>query len=500
MFKKTLFLMFSFFILFSTVGNSVLTVYAADDGKTAITSSKYGTQMKKTLSFNQKACSEDYDRLNAKVNEIKEKNYTFDEDEGLGGVMGKIVDWLNKGTILAGNILSKLIFGAACYLGFAPSQLLQIMFFPVVLDNFLFLDTLSSAVRTISILVLGVVTVLSIYELNKKEGTIGEELVSKIGKFLVAGGLIAFSGFILQGIFDIANVLGYYVSHYNVDINVAPDVTDKIEGGKKLGEISVNLLNFPTIFLIYLEFAFSPKILNEIPGFSLNMLGFMTIIKLIVLFFMIKDLLQIAIYGLKRLVTLVASAILMPVLAGLIPSYKTQDIFNRYFRSLIGAAFTPVLFGIIYLASAPFIIDDMVNMIDAPLLKIITIGFYLNILVSIPAYVDELVGSSNTLGNQGFERGVQRMNMGRMLSGAGQSFALGTYKSYTAARRDPKEKNIGVVRAAGRSIKNNAKDRVYGTVFGQGIGKHQDKLERANRVQKVEVVPPNQRNNSNNGK
>jgi len=505
LFKKTLFLMFSFFILLSTVGNSVLTVYAADDGKTAITSSKYGTQMNKTLSFNQKACSDEYKRLNAQVSEIKEKNYDFgDDDEGLSGVMGKIADWLNKGTIFIGNLLSKMIFGAACYLGFAPSQLLQIMFFPVVLDNFLFLDTLSSAVRTISILVLGIVTVLSIYELNKKEGTIGEELVSKIGKFLVAGGLIAFSGFILQGIFDIANVLGYYVSHYQVNINVNDDITDKIEGGKKLGEISVNLLNFPTIFLIYLEFAFSPKILNEIPGFSINMLGFMTIIKLIVLFFMIKDLLQIAIYGLKRLVTLVASAILMPILAGLIPSYKTQDIFNRYFRSLIGAAFTPVLFGIIYLASAPFIIDDMVNMIDAPILKIITIGFYLNILVSIPAYVDELVGSSNTLGNQGFERGVQRMNMGRMISGAGQSFALGTYKNYTAARDNPKAKSISVARAAGRSIKGNVKDKATSMVYGQGFGKHQDKLdarkEKANHVQKVRVVPNNPKNNSNNGK
>ncbi|NGY88818.1 hypothetical protein F6Y05_38200 [Bacillus megaterium] len=396
MFKKTLFLMFSFFMLFSTVGTSVLTVYAAD---TAITSSKYGSQMKKPLSFDKKTCSADYDRLNAKVSDIKEKDYKTKDDDDLSGIAGKMADMGNKLTIFMGNMISKAIFGSACYLGFAPSQLLQIMFFPVVLDNFLFLDTLSSVVRTISILVLGVVTILSIYELNKKEGTIGEEIISKIGKFLVAGGLIAFSGYILQGIFDIANALGYFVSHYQVDIKVDPDAAG---GGKGAGTVSVNLLNFPTIFLIYLEFAFSPKILNEVPLFTTSLLGLMTIIKIIVLIFMVKDLLQIAVYGLKRLITLVASAILMPILAGLIPSYKTQDIFNKYFRSLIGSAFAPVLFGIIYLASAPFVIDDMVNMIDAPLLKLLTIGFYLNILVSIPGYVDSLISSSNALGVPSF--------------------------------------------------------------------------------------------------
>lgn len=451
--------MFSFFILLSTAGTSVLTVYAADNSNMAITSSKYGygSQMNKPLSFDEKTCTADYDRLNGDVSDIKEKDYDLKDDDDLSGIAGKMADMGNKITIYMGNMISKAIFGSACYLGFAPSQLLQIMFFPVVLDNFLFLDTLSSAVRTISILVLGVVTVLSIYELNKKDGTIGEEIVSKIGKFLVAGGLIAFSGFILQGIFDIANALGYFVSHYQVDVTVDPNAAaDAGKKGGDLGTVSINLLNFPTIFLVYLEFAFSPKSLNQVPLFTSGLLGLMTIIKIIVLIFMIKDLLQIAVYGLKRLITLVASAILMPILAGLIPSYKTQDIFNKYFRSLIGSAFTPVLFGIIYLASAPFVIDDMVNMIDAPILKLITIGFYLNILVSIPGYVDSLISSSNSLGSQGFENKVNEMKPGRSV----QSFAYGTYKNYS----DGKGRSVATsaAKSGGQSIKRGIKRVAFG--------------------------------------
>jgi len=404
LFKKTFFIMFSFFVLFSTIGSTSLVVYAEDT--MAITSDKYGTQYKGKVTFDQKTCTEEYTKFNAKVADVKQKDYKY-EDDDVSGMMGKITEMLNSLAIWLGNVFSNLIFGSACYLGFAPSQLLQVMFFPVVLDNFLFLGTLSSAVRTISILVLGVVTVLAIYELNRKEGTIGEEIVSKIGKFLVAGGLIAFSGFILQGIFDIANILGYYVSNYTVDINV--------DQGGKIGKVGVNLLNFPTVFITYLEFAFSPDVLNKIPTFSLGILGVMTIIKIIVMIFMVKDLLQVAIYGLKRLITLVASAILLPILAGLIPSYKTQDIFNKYFRSVIAAAFTPVLFGVIYLASAPFVIDDMVNMIDAPLLKVIVIAFYLNILVSLPGYVDNLVGESNSIGSPNFEKRVKHMSGGNFL-------------------------------------------------------------------------------------
>ncbi|KON67375.1 hypothetical protein AKG34_21385, partial [Peribacillus butanolivorans] len=70
------------------------------------------------------------------------------------------------------------------------------------------------------------------------------------------------------------------------------------------------------------------------------------------------------------------------------------------------------LFGLIYLGTAPFIIEDLVGMIEAPLLKVITLALYLNILASIPDTVDGMIGSSNTLGNQRFERGLDRMQFG----------------------------------------------------------------------------------------
>ncbi|MEM4992698.1 hypothetical protein WKH56_09155 [Priestia sp. SB1] len=481
MFKKTLFMLLSFFIFFSAVGPPLVTVYAKEE---AVTSKKYGTQFMGKLAFDKDSCSESYNKFYTKINDIQQDKFKFDGDDEVSGLAGKAVDMLNSIMIYIGNLVSKWIFDAACYLGFAPSQLLQVMFFPVVLENFSFIGTLSSVVSTISILVLGIVTVLAIYELNRKEGTIGEEIVSKVGMFLFAGGMIAFSGYILQGIFDIANVLGYFVSHYQVDVNIA---------GKE-DVVPVDLLNFPTIFSTYLEFAFAPDVLNEIPGFSVGLLGVMTLVKLIVIIFMIKDLLQIAVYGLKRLITLVSSAILVPILAGLIPSYKTKDIFSQYFKTVVTSAFAPVVFGIIYLASAPFVINDMVNMISAPLLKVFILAFYLNILTAIPGYVDQLLGSYNTLGNgHKFERGMARMNLPGFFKGEAQDMHLATRNKYKEIRAADAKSGTKrsfanrATRAFASSAASHTKSKITRAGFGQQYSKDRKEAAKANRVQRVKI-------------
>lgn len=460
-FKKITILLFTFFILFTTMGTATSSIVYAAVEDTAITSKMYGSQYKETLPFDIESCAIEYAKFSDKVKSVQLSEYKTADEEGPGGLTGKFMDMLVYTIFSFGQGVSNLLFGSACLIGIAPSQLLGLMFFPVVLDGMDFLDTISVAVRTISILVLAVITVLSIYELNRKDGTIGEEIISKVGKFLLAAFVIAFSTFILQGIYDIANSLSYYISHYTLSINVTgPDSG----GDSKPERLAVNLLNFPVLFVTYLEFAFSPGGLKNgfVDGLATLTLtpmvvALMSIVKIIVMVFMTKDLLQLAVYGLKRMITMVAASVLIPILAGLIPSNKTAGIFNSYFKNVLGSAFTPVLFGLIYLASAPFVIEDLVNMIEAPLLKVLVLAFYLNILVAIPSYVDGLIGGNSTLGNGDFS------------SNTGDSFAKhgrGYLKTHQAMNRrqdsNGNRMKSGLVNSAGAYTKKTVSSKIYG--------------------------------------
>lgn len=405
MLKKISTILFTFFILITVIQPVVV---EAKIEETALTSKMYGTSVNGKINFDVQTCNKGYQAINKAIADAKkETDFDFKDKDGLEGLGGKMLEMMNNIIITIGEGFNNLLFATGCYVGIAPSQLLQLMFFPVVLDEYDFLNALTTSVRTISIFVLFVITGLSIFELNKKEGNVTPELVQKIGFFLLSAGLISFSKFILQGIYDIANVLGYYISNYKINLIVVQ--------GDEPASIPVNLLNFPTVFVSFIEFAFSPDALNALPSFNLSMLLVMSIIKIIVLVFIIKDLLQIAVFGLKRMVTMISSAILLPVLAALIPSYKTQDIFNKYFRSVVAVTFTPVIFGLIYMASAPFVIEDLVALIEAPFLKVLAIVFFLNILSGIPQYVDALLSSSNTIGSPSLESGLSKVNGGRTM-------------------------------------------------------------------------------------
>lgn len=449
MLKKISTILFTFSILFTAFQPAIVQAAAEE---TTLTSKMYGSSVDGKINFDVQTCNKGYQEINKAIADAKkETNFQYDDKDGLEGLAGKMMELMNNTIITLGQGFSNVLFATGCYIGIAPSQLLQFMFFPVVLDEYDFLDTFSTGVRTISIFVLFIITGLSIYELNKKEGNVTPELVQKIGYFLLSAGLISFSKFILQGIYDIANVLGYYISNYQIYVTLAQ--------GEEAAKIPVNLLNFPTLFVSYVEFAFSPDVLNALPSFNLTMLLIMSIFKIIVLVFIIKDLLQITIYGLKRMVTMISAGILMPVLAGLIPSYKTQDIFNKYFRSVITVTFTPIIFGLIYLGSAPFVIQDLISLIEAPFLKVLAIVFFLNILSGIPQYVDSLLGSSNTIGSPSMESGLSKVNGGRTMKNE--------FREMNKISRDLKsnarENNLG--RVTRRQVAGSYTKKKYGNVL-----------------------------------
>lgn len=448
MFKKLCTILFTFSILFTAFQPAI--VQAAEE-QTTLTSKMYGTSVDGKINFDIKTCTDGYQDINKEIADAKkESKFTYNDKDGLEGLSGKLMNMVNDAIFTIGQAFSNVLFGAGCAIGVAPSQLLQFIFFPVVLDEYDFLNTLTTSVRTISIFVLFIITGLSIFELNKKEGNVTPELVQKIGFFLLSAGLISFSKFILQGIYDIANVLGYYLSNYKIYITVLQ--------GEELVKIPVNLLNLPTVFVSYVEIAFSPGALNGLPSFNLSMLLILSIIKIIVLVFIIKDLLQIAIYGLKRMVTMIAAGILLPVIAALIPSYKTQDIFNKYFRSVISVTFTPIIFGLIYLGSAPFVIQDLLSLIEAPLLKVLAIVFFLNILSGIPQYVDGLLGSSSTIGSPSMESGLSKVNGGKAMKNE--------FREMNRISRDLKSQGSTATR---RQVAGTYVKKKYGNVlYGKG--------------------------------
>ena len=91
-----------------------------------------------------------------------------------------------------------------------------------------------------------------------------------------------------------------------MNILVDPGKGIEVFEGKETGaSLDVNLLNYPMIFVSYLEFALKPEFLNTLPGYSLMMESVLNLVKILVLFFMTKDLLRIAVYGIKRMITLV---------------------------------------------------------------------------------------------------------------------------------------------------------------------------------------------------
>lgn len=445
MIKKISTILFTFSILFTTIQPVI--VQAATE-ETVLTSKMYGTSETGKINFDVQTCHKGYKEINKEITDAKkETKFKYDDKDGLEGLSGKMMNMVNDSIFTLGQAFSNVLFGAGCYIGVAPAQLLQFMFFPVVLDEYDFLNTLTTSVRTISIFVLFIITGLSIFELNKKEGNVTPELVQKIGFFLLSAGLISFSKFILQGIYDIANVLGYYISNYKIYITVVQ--------GADPAKIPVNLMNLPTIFVTYIEYAFSPKALNGLPSFNLQMLLILSVIKIIVLVFIIKDMLQLAIYGLRRMVTMISSGILLPVLAALIPSYKTQDIFNKYFRSVIAVTFTPIIFGLIYLGSAPFVIQDLLELIEAPILKVLAIVFFLNILSGIPQYVDGLLGSSNTIGSPSLESGLSKVNGGKAMKSE--------FREMNKISRDLKAQGGGSKRqVAGTYVKRKYGNVLYG--------------------------------------
>jgi hypothetical protein len=448
LFKRVLLIVFVLSISLSSLYPG--DIVQAKEELMPITSKMYGSQYKGKVSFDTATCFKDYERLNRNVTESKIEDFKIKDE--ITGLEGKLLNIINESIFRIGQGLSNLIAAGSCYLGFAPSQLIQLMFFPIVLDEFLFLDTISTSVRTISVLILTVITVMAIMEMRKNDGEIGEELISKSGLFLMSVGIIAFSKFILQGIFDIANILSYYVSNYSIDIAV--------DQGKTPVEVSVNLLNLPTIFITYLDFSFSPDVLNKIPQFNLMMVAIMTIVKIIILIFITKDLLRIAVYGVKRMITLISSAVILPILAALIPSYRTQDIFNRYFRMIIASAFAPILFGLIYLSSAPFVIEDLVRLIEAPLLKVVVLTFFLNIIASIPDFVDGLIGSSNTITNKRFESGVNNLKYGSLGSFRNE------FQSFNRTRRSIEEK-LGYRPTFGHTVKEHANKKYNSLIYGR---------------------------------
>ncbi|KON67376.1 hypothetical protein AKG34_21390, partial [Peribacillus butanolivorans] len=286
--KKNLLVILIFFISFISIV-PISTVSAAVE-KTDITSSQYGTQFRDTLTFDVDTCKKDYKKLHKKIKNSKDEQELIDEEYAeqisSGGNPGRLTVLVNPIITGLGNAMSNMITSTACTLGFAPSQLLQLMFFPIVLDNFGFLDELSTTVQTISIVTLVVITVMAILELNNRQGSITEEVVSKTGSFLLATGIIAFSMFALQGIYDIANILSYYVSNYEVNILVDPGKGIEVFEGKETGaSLDVNLLNYPMIFVSYLEFALKPEFLNTLPGYSLMMESVLNLVKILVLFF-----------------------------------------------------------------------------------------------------------------------------------------------------------------------------------------------------------------------
>lgn len=444
MYKKILFVFFSFFILvFSPVGR----VYAADSN---ITSKMYGSQYKDSISFSIKECTKDYKRLNVEVKEVSIDEYKSKDESGFKGLFGKFMNIVNNMFFSIANVLNNLIFGVSCTLGFAPSQLLQLMFMPIVLDDLSFLDAMSLSIRTIAIVVLTIMTVISVLEIRKMDGSVGQEILQKMGFVLISAGIIAFSKFILQGIFDIANVLGYYVSHYRVEIQMIGDH----------GKVGVNILEIPSVFASFLDYAFKPDALTTLMGFNSLMLGILSVVKILILIFMTKDLLKIAVYGIKRMITLVSAPIVLPIVAGLYPSFRTRDIFNNYFKMVISSAFAPVLFGVIYLASAPFVMENLTGMIEAPLLKVLVLAFYINIISSIPEMVDGLIGSSNPIGNKRFERGVQSMKHGT-LGQAGKN--IGNAKSNLQTINNLRANHMPKGTSFGTATKKYAKNRLlYG--------------------------------------
>lgn len=450
MYKKIILAFLSLTILLGPFVSSQNTVLAAEE-KMAITSKMYGSSFEGNVTFDIQTCTKGYTKLAKEVKQAKIDDYKFEDSDGASGLAGKLMNMINEVIFGLGAVISNVLFGSACVLGIAPSQLLQLMFFPVVIDDFGFLDSIATTVQTISILTLVVIVALSIFELKKNTNDFGEEIISKIGMFMLAAGIIAFSKYILQGIYDIANILGYFVSNFKIDI--------VFQNGKDPIELAVNLLNLPTVFVTYLEFAFSPDALAVLPNLNLMMVGVMTVVKIIVMIFMTKDLLKIAMYGLKRLITLVSATVLVPVLAALIPSYKTKDIFTNYFRGVIASAFAPVLFGLIYLASAPFVIEDLVTVIEAPFLRVMVLAFYLNILASIPDFVDGLIGSSNGMGNQRFERGVNHSKMGSM--GSFQKEFHGVNRTAQTLKQG------GQSRTPGRVIGNYTKSKGSSFVYGK---------------------------------
>lgn len=385
MLKKRILILFSFLLFFNFLIPSQHIVYA----DTAITSKMYGDQMKGKITFESKVCSEEYKKFNKNVKKYQMDDFKSDDDSGLDGLAGKMFDIINGLVFSIGEAVTNALFTGACYIGIAPSQLVQFMFFPVVLDQYDFMDSLIKGVQIIAVLVLFVTIFMSIMELNKTEGSIGEQLISKIGKFFIAGLLIASSKFLLQGIFDIANALNYFVSNYSIDVNIKDG---------NVGKLAVNLLNFPTLFVTYLELAFTPDFLKEMPGYTLQIVMIMSIVKIVVVFIMIKDLLKISLFGLKRLATLVSASILFPVLAALYPSEKTNRIFSTYMTKIVSTAFTPLIFGLIYLGSSPFLIEYLLPAVQGPFLKVLVLAFYLNILVSLPEFVTEILQSFRSQG------------------------------------------------------------------------------------------------------
>jgi hypothetical protein len=229
--------------------------------------------------------------------------------------------------------------------------------------------------------------------------------------------------------------------------------------------LPVTLLDYPGIFASYLDISFSPStiggaITNAVATVSFTdlMLSIIVIVKIIVLVFMTKDLLKIAIYGMRRIILLVSAPVLLPVLAGLIPSNKTADIFNKYLRSVFASSFSPVLFGLIYLASAPFVIENLVHMISAPLLRVFVLGFFLNILSSIPGYVDSLIGSSTSLGNPHYDKSVASSNFGTLRGIRGERQHI----SRIGQSLGKTEKGAGIHRIAGAYGKRKMQNFIYG--------------------------------------
>lgn len=431
-------------------------------GNTGITSSYYGTKYKGNVTFDSETCKTEYAAISDQfAHALTDEEVELEDSGFFAGIFKKIMDFYADWAYQTSEALTTLLLATGCEIGIAPSQFMQIMFFPVNLDGYMYLNSLTPLIQTLGILILLITTVMAILEMNNKRSSFEEELISKIGLFLVAVGFIAFSKFILSGIYDIANIIGYFISNYKVDIHLLIQDTN--------ATITTNLLNFPSLFVQYVGYAFTPKLLMSIPGVNQTMILILFIIKIVVLFFITKDLLKIAVYGIKRLVTLVSAAVVLPILAALIPSNQTRDIFYRYFRQVIASAVAPVIFGLIFLASTIFVLEDLVDFNGSPLpsiLKVLIIAFFLNIMSSIPEFVDGLIGTSGGIGAGGFERSMSNFSWGP----AGQK-ALGSYQNFNRHKRAVKIADLksggtgkaGIGQVMGSMAKSSAKKFQYGT-------------------------------------